>query len=63
MIVPKGRKCWPEVCMLKIRNEGGDIFILKLGKDKKMKEVYFWMKKVMKKKFKIMSNFPRRSYE
>lgn len=49
--------------MLKIRNEEGDIFILKLGRQKKMREVYSWMRKVLKKEFKIMGNFPRRTYE
>ncbi len=34
-----------------------------LGKEKHMKDIYFWMGKVAKSSFKVMSNFPRRSYE
>jgi hypothetical protein len=52
-----------EICTLKIRNEEGDIFILHLGRESKMSEVYKWMSKVVKKGFKVMGNFPRRSYE
>ena len=46
-----------------MRNEQGDIFILHLSPTSKMQEVYRWMNKVVKAAYKIMSNFPRRSYE
>lgn len=48
---------------MKVRNEQGDIFILHLSPNSKMQEVYRWMNKVVKTSYKIMSNFPRRSYE
>lgn len=52
-----------DVCQLKVRSEEGKVFILLLGKQKHMKDVYLFMKKVAKAGFKVMSNFPRRSYE
>lgn len=48
---------------MKVRNEQGDVFILHLAGSDKMEEVYKWMGKVVKGAFKVMSNFPRRSYE
>jgi hypothetical protein len=51
-----------ELCTLKVRNEQGDVFILHLGRADRMGEVYRWMQKAVKGGFKVMGNFPRRSY-
>jgi hypothetical protein len=51
-----------DVCQLKVRSEEGKVFILLLGRHKHIKDVYFYMRKVAKTGFKVMSNFPRRSY-
>lgn len=51
-----------DVCSLKIRTDG-KVCILELQKDHMIKDVYREMNKLVTKKFKLMSNYPRRSYE
>ena len=50
------------ICTLKIRDERGEAYILHLATHDRVKDIYSWMERVIKGKFRVMGNFPRRSY-
>ena len=52
-----------EVCSLKVRDEGGSVYMMKMAKDSKIINVIVELRKVVRSEFKIMSNYPRRSYD
>ena len=52
-----------ESCSLKVRDESGNVYMLKMFKDSKIIDVVIEIRKIVRTEFKIMSNYPRRSYD